>query len=466
MTNIALVKFWEKCKNPPTRLFIAVMLFLACLVAYMTRVNFSILIVAMVKSTNPNITAPDYGPRFDWSQQDQSLLLGAYFWGYMITSLMGGILAAVFGGRNLVAGCLILSGILTSFTPYLAIWNFWSVIVVRFILGLFGGPLYPGFHDLISKWAPPDEKGKFVSALMGGTFGTVVTWPLCGLMTESLGYTWSFHMTAIICAIVGVIFLIVVADRPEKHKHITETEREYIVNSLKENVTKQSKFPPLKHALMSLPFWALLVLHYGNMWGLFFLLTAAPKFMAEVLGFKLTQAGFLSSLPYLARLISAFIFGQIGDTIRRKSWMSVTFMRKFFCIFSHIIPGGLLMVMAFGGRTAAVCVALMTLSLGFNGAATLTNLANSQDLAPNYAGSLYGIINFVGTTPGFFSPMIVAYFTQDQNTIDEWMWVFITGAVVYVIPSLFFMIFGSGMVQYWNDMLKSEVKKEDPEKTS
>lgn len=53
-----------------------------------------------------------------------------------------------------------------------------------------------------------------------------------------------------------------------------------------------------------------------------------------------------------------------------------------------------------------------------------------------------------------------------QNTIDEWMWVFITGAVVYVIPSLFFMIFGSGMVQYWNDMNKSEVKKEDPEKTS
>lgn len=81
---------------------------------------------------------------------------------------------------------------------------------------------------------------------------------------------------------------------------------------------------------------------------------------------------------------------------------------------AHIIPGALLMVMAFGGRTAAVCVALMTLSLGFNGAATLTNLANSQDLAPNYAGSLYGIINFVGTTPGFFSPMIVAYFTQDQ----------------------------------------------------
>lgn len=58
-------------------------------------------------------------------------------------------------------------------------------------------------------------------------------------------------------------------------------------------------------------------------------------------------------------------------------------------------------------------VTVITLSLGVNGAATLTNLQNSQDLAPNFAGTLYGIINFVGTTSGFISPMIVAYFTKD-----------------------------------------------------
>jgi len=54
------------------------------------------------------------------------------------------------------------------------------------------------------------------------------------------------------------------------------------------------------------------------------------------------------------------------------------------------------------------------LSLGFNGAATMTNLQNSQDLAPNFAGQLYGIINFVATTSGFISPLIVAYFTQER----------------------------------------------------
>ena len=70
--------------------------------------------------------------------------------------------------------------------------------------------------------------------------------------------------------------------------------------------------------------------------------------------------------------------------------------------------------MCFVGYDPYVCVAIITASLGFNGAATMTNLQNSQDLAPNYAGSLYGIINFVGTTSGFISPMIVAHFTAEK----------------------------------------------------
>lgn len=55
--------------------------------------------------------------------------------------------------------------------------------------------------------------------------------------------------------------------------------------------------------------------------------------MAQVLGFSLSKAGLLASLPYLARLFSGFIFGAIGDIIRKKELMSVTAIRKFFCIF-------------------------------------------------------------------------------------------------------------------------------------
>lgn len=193
--------------------------------------------------------------------------------------------------------------------------------------------------------------------------------------------------------------------------------------------------------MASLPFYSLLILHYGNLWGLYFLLTAAPKFMSEVLGFSLAKAGFLASLPYLARLFAGFIFGAIGDLIRKKEIMSVTTIRKFFCIFckyickhisalggplfscfdvfvihfsAHIIPGLFLMLLTYAGDDPYVCVTIITLSLGFNGASTVTNLQNAQDLAPNFAGTLYGAINFVGTTSGFITPLIVGHFTQDR----------------------------------------------------
>lgn len=56
----------------------------------------------------------------------------------------------------------------------------------------------------------------------------------------------------------------------------------------------------------------------------------------------------------------------------------------------------------------------MTLSLGFNGAGVLTNLHNSQDLSPNFCATIYGIINMIGTTAGFISPMVVAILTREK----------------------------------------------------
>lgn len=57
----------------------------------------------------------------------------------------------------------------------------------------------------------------------------------------------------------------------------------------------------------------MVVLHYGSNWGLYIMMTAAPKFVSSALGFDLTSAGTLASLPYLARMIFSVIFGAVGD---------------------------------------------------------------------------------------------------------------------------------------------------------
>lgn len=78
---------------------------------------------------------------------------------------------------------------------------------------------------------------------------------------------------------------------------------------------------------------------------------------------------------------------------------------------AHILPGVLLFAQTLTGCDVTWAIVLITFSLGFNGASTLTSLQNSQDLAPNFAGTLYGIINCVGSTSGFISPYIVGALT-------------------------------------------------------
>lgn len=174
-----------------------------------------------------------------------------------------------------------------------------------------------------------------MSALLGGVFGTVCTWPATGWIVERFGWRFAFYVPGFLGLVISLLFFYFVSDSPANHPRITKSERDLIEKSIGSSVTsgKKSAWPPMCEMLASPKFYALLVLHFGNVWGLFFLITAAPKFMSEVLKFNLTEAGILSSLPYLFRLMFGFIFGSIGDIIRHRNWLTVTATRKTFCLF-------------------------------------------------------------------------------------------------------------------------------------
>lgn len=99
-----------------------------------------------------------------------------------------------------------------------------------------------------------------------------------------------------------MVWYVLVSDSPSNHPRIKKEEKEYIQDAIGETVSNKKvknvegfmsgnnslnlfffqSLPPFLSLMTSLPFLALNVLHYGNMWGMFFLLTAAPKFMSEV----------------------------------------------------------------------------------------------------------------------------------------------------------------------------------------
>ncbi|CAG4951904.1 unnamed protein product [Colias eurytheme] len=480
----------------PVRLNLWLMLFTSCWVIYMLRVNISLNLIAMVPepmkaaskrsqcgskidvyndTMNANATVAHdhvtklrtqvHGEYFNWTADQQGTIIGAYFWCYPLTSLIGGMASERWGPRYVILVTTLISGILTALSPFAARLGYVALVIVRFLLGCAGGFTYPALHVLVARWAPPAEKGKFVSAMMGGTLGIVATWSLTGPLMEKFGWASAFYVPAGLSFIWCGFWWYLVADTPNEHPRISTAEKKYIMDALGDKVKKSKGLPPFKSICTSFPFLAMVILHYGNLWGLYFIMTVGPKFVSSVLDFELQAAGVISALPYLARLLLATIFGSLGDCILSRKMMTTTTIRKFFCLFSHIIPGILLVLMVYTGCSTALSVTIITMSMGFNGAATLTNLQNHQDLAPNYAGTLYGIANSIGSTAGFFTPMITAYFTRNGNTFEQWRPVFFIGASVYIVSAIFFILFGTGNIQPWN-FISDDKAEDDKTKSS
>lgn len=124
----------------------------------------------------------------------------------------------------------------------------------------FQGVVYPAVHCLISKWAPPAEKGKFISATLGGSLGTVLTWPFLGILLikninnnninlklnflgtvmEHLDWKWAFYISGIVVLLWTVLWVLLVYDSPDQHPWIDDKERDYIVASLSGTVSTKA----------------------------------------------------------------------------------------------------------------------------------------------------------------------------------------------------------------------------------
>lgn len=45
----------------------------------------------------------------------------------------------------------------------------------------------------------------------------------------------------------------------------------------------------------------------------------------------------------------------------------------------------------------------------------ITNLQNALDLAPNYAATLFSMMNIAGYTSGILAPLVGSYFTKGEQ---------------------------------------------------
>lgn len=108
--------------------------------------------------------------KFQWSQKLQGIILSSYFWGYIVLQLPGGILVQKFGGKYILCGGIFLSAILSFLTPWaIDVGGANGLIVIRVLMGLCQGPVYPSLSGFIAVWIPIKERGRISSVIYTGS---------------------------------------------------------------------------------------------------------------------------------------------------------------------------------------------------------------------------------------------------------------------------------------------------------
>ncbi|PNF31733.1 Sialin [Cryptotermes secundus] len=416
------------------RYLLCLMFFLGITVTFILRVNINLAIVGMVNSTSLDLTSegtqsnssgtclPADGSvstnkqveggthgEFNWSEVEQSVILSSFFWGYLVFQVPGGRVAEVVGAKRVFGGAVLINGVLSLVLPFLARTHWTLLLVTRALQGLAQGVVFPALSAAVISWVPLSERARFMSfAVQGASLGTVVAMPLCGLVLNAWGWEAVFYVSGALALLWCVAWWLLVFDTPDQHPRISREEKQY----LKENITQ-------KHN---------------------------------------EKSSWFTSLPYLGQWVFASVYGTFADTLLKRKKMSLLGVRRLSIAVSHLLPAVSLLALSLAGCNATIAVVVLTIAVSLIGAYSSGFFQSPMDIAPNFAGSLTGLMNAIGSISPIVSTPIAGAVLQNDSTTNGWRVIFWIAALMYTLCSLPYIICFKAQIQPWNNAEKAEVK--------
>ncbi|KAJ8316004.1 hypothetical protein KUTeg_006018 [Tegillarca granosa] len=378
-----------------------------------------------------------------WDRKIQGYVLGSFFWAYSIVQIPSGILVTKFGGKRVFGWSMILASITTVITPIASRFHFICAVALRAMLGVCLGPAYPAIQYLWGRWAPPEERSR-LSALSfpGGEVGSMFTFVITGyLCTFGIDGGWpsTFYLTGVLALIWAVAWLLLLSDSPLQSKRISLKEKNYLLTAIKSNrVNKRMKTTtiPWKSILTSPRVYAIIVTHFTTDWANYLMLTCIPTYIDDILSTILNNGYFQKLLPV-----------KLNNQKESSNVLPSDYIQKF--ITAKIIPALLLIGLGYVDCTSPItAVTIMTVSIAFRGFRFAGYIVNAVDIAPTYAGFIFGISNTAGAFAGFLATFTVSYFTTNALR-EEWQIVFYVTAGMECFGAIFFVLFARSDIQPW-----------------
>jgi MFS transporter, OPA family, glycerol-3-phosphate transporter len=138
----------------------------------------------------------------------------AVLWTYALGQVINGNLGDKFGGRRMVSFGAIASCALNWITSFGS--SFWTLLIPWGLNGYAQSFGWAPGSRVLANWWPRDQRGRaFGWYMFAAGFSSVLTYGLCILVLKYATWVWIFRLPVLLLLVGGVLYYLVVRDRPE-----------------------------------------------------------------------------------------------------------------------------------------------------------------------------------------------------------------------------------------------------------
>jgi sugar phosphate permease len=358
------------------------------------------------------------------------LALSAFLWVYTFLQPVAGWATDRWGAKLTMFAGLLASSIITILTGFAT--SLVALIVLRVALGVTQAPNFvTGAKVSSSGWYEQETRARATSIwIAGGRLGTVLTFPLAAALAVAFGWQWAFFGTGILGLIWCALWLYGYRDRT--HPNPGSKVQAEPGPSLRERLPLLLN--PLALGLTLSSFGQGYIAYYLNTW--------LPTYLIDQRKFTVLQAGFVSTLPFLAAIVTILLIaGLFSDYMVRKGASPVGLRSRLFSI-GMIGVAAMLLVTAYTPDSYPY-LAIVSLSLAGAawGLATPSLWAALVEATPKHlTGSMAGIQNLGGNLGGIIVITATGYILTITNNNHFFALVSASAAALLAALSAFVLV--------------------------
>lgn len=335
---------------------------------------------------------------FHLSPITMGAVLSAFFAGYALMQIPGGLLADRFGPRAVLTTSIACWSVLTALTG--AVPGLTSMLAVRVLFGIGESPFPSAAPKTLSIWFPPREVGRASGLLLASTgIGAAVAPLFVATLIGVWGWRSLFYALFAPGAALAIVVWRYVGNSPTDSTHLARREKtEYDAIAVEQIPAKTSLSESLRTPGL---LWCGLCLFFVNMvnWGL---LNWLPTYLLQSRGFGVEKMGIFATLVNLAGALGYPLGGYVGDRYFGQNL-------RVPIILGLIVSGGFTYLAARAPTGEWAVAYLLVVFLFLNAGATAI-CTLPLVIAPKHAvGRAVGIVNTAGQLAGLLSPLLIGY---------------------------------------------------------